>query len=92
MQDGPVQERYQSSDDLCLHFIVVLMSSGQIFRPTVSLVQQDSSLKMKFMNHARLALLRANLPADKYAGQIGVAIKVVPAGIEDSTILNLGNW
>ena len=41
----------------------------------------------------RLGLLRANLPANKYAGhsfQIGKASTAASAGIKDSTIQTLG--
>ena len=51
--------------------------------------------KTKFVNHVRLALLRANLPASKYAGQsfrIGAATTAASSGIEDSTIQTLGHW
>ena len=47
------------------------------------------------MNHVRLALLRANLPADNYAGhsfRIGATTTAASSGIEDSTIQTLGRW
>ena len=87
----------RTNDDLCpvSALLSYLSHRGNFPGPLFCWQNKIPLSKSKFVSHVRLGLLRANLPADKYAGhsfRIGAATTAASAGIEDSTIQTLGRW
>ena len=87
----------RTNDDLCpvSALLSYLSHRGNFPGPLFCWQNKIPLSKSKFVSHVRLGLLRANLPADKYAGHsfwIGAATTAASAGIEDSTIQTLGRW
>ena len=86
-----------TSDDICTKSLLFchICPMRATPRPTVLWHNRTLLSKMKFVNHVKLALLKANLLAQKYAGhsfQISAATTAASAGIEESTIQTLGCW
>ena len=87
----------RTNDDLCpvTALLSYLTQRGNSPGPLFQWHNKTPLSKTKFVSHVRLALLRANLPAEKYAGhsfRIGAATTAASAGVEDSTIQTLGRW
>ena len=86
-----------TGNDLCPVTAVMsyLAMRGDRPGPLFQWHDQRPLSKTKFVEHVRLALMFANLPAHLYAGhsfRIGAATTAATAGIEDSTIQILGMW
>ena len=87
----------RTNDDLCpvTALLLYLSHQGNSPGPLFCWHNKTPLSKAKFVKNVRLALLRANLLADKYTGhsfRIGAATTAASAGIEDSTIQTLGRW
>ena len=87
----------RTNDNLCpvTALLTYLSHHGNSLGPLFRWDNQKPLSKSKFVDHVRQALLAANISAHLYTGhsfRIGAARTTASAGIEDSTIQNLGRW